>query len=235
MRYLIIRCLRNWEFFHRKMGRWYMLWQPGVTRLDSFPLKDNRVFGYPWQSEARTLSTSPRVWVYSNLPCEVRSWWQVRWLSFPRIFSVLELKVPLPGNLLSLSETFPDSSDFISGSSMSQDPLFPRPGQTETVNYLGSSYKPDGESDGSIWILTANYVYELSCFFFFFSSCLAAPWDMEFPDHGSDPSCSCDPHCSRSNTRSYTHRAELRIEPVSHCSWDTTNLVMPQWERQSCS
>lgn len=168
MRYLIIRCLRNWEFFHRKMGRWYMLWQPGVTRLDSFPLKVNRVFGYPWQSEARTLSTSPRVWVYSNLPCEVRSWWQVRWLSFPRIFSVLELKVPLPGNLLSLSETFPDSSDFISGSSMSQDPLFPRPGQTETVNYLGSSYKPDGESDGSIWILTANYVYELSCLFFFF-------------------------------------------------------------------
>ena len=48
---------------------------------------------------------------------------------------------------------------------------------------------------------------------------------MEFPDQGSDPSCSCKLSHSCGNARSLTHCARPRIKPKSQCSQDASHLV----------
>ena len=47
-------------------------------------------------------------------------------------------------------------------------------------------------------------------FFFYPFSFLAAPWHMEFPGQGSEPSHSCDPYCSYNNARSFNPLCQAR-------------------------
>ena len=67
------------------------------------------------------------------------------------------------------------------------------------------------------------------CFCFFFGR----PKTYGVPrGQGSDPSCSCNLHCSCSNTGSLTHCARLGMElATQHCR-DTTDPAVPQQELQ---
>ena len=82
----------------------------------------------------------------------------------------------------------------------------------------------------SDWIPSPRcFLVPIPCFFFSF---LAALWHMEFPGHGSDPSCSVDLIFSCSNARPLTHCPGPRIEPASQNSQDTANPIaphVPQW------
>ena len=53
---------------------------------------------------------------------------------------------------------------------------------------------------------------------------------MVFLGRGSYLSCSCHLSHSCSNARSSTHCAGPGIKPVSHCSQDTADLIVPQQE-----
>ena len=64
----------------------------------------------------------------------------------------------------------------------------------------------------------------------FFFSFLAAWQLMEFPGQGSHPSHSGDLSCSYSNASSLTHCAGPGLKPVSQCSQDAANPVVPQRE-----
>ena len=65
-------------------------------------------------------------------------------------------------------------------------------------------------------------------FCFFFGHPMA--WHLEFPDQGSDPSCSCNLSYSCSNARSFNLLHLLCIKSSSwHCR-DVTNSIAPQWE-----
>ena len=68
------------------------------------------------------------------------------------------------------------------------------------------------------WMLT---------FFFLF---LAAPWHMEFLGQGSDLSYVYNLTCSCSNVGFLTHCAGPGIEPMSQCSQDAANPIVPWWE-----
>ena len=67
-------------------------------------------------------------------------------------------------------------------------------------------------------------------FLFVFFPFLVDPQHKEFSCQGSDLSHSLDQSWSCGNTRSLTHCAGLRIEPMSLCSQGTTNPVAPQQE-----
>ena len=59
---------------------------------------------------------------------------------------------------------------------------------------------------------------------------LVAPWHMEFPGQGSDPSCSFDLSHSCSNAESSTHCAGPGTKPASQSSQDDTNPFVPLQE-----
>lgn len=61
-------------------------------------------------------------------------------------------------------------------------------------------------------------------FFVFFAS----PQHMQFPGQGSDPSRSCEWHCSCGKARFFTQYAELGIKPESQTCRDTGDPVSPQ-------
>ena len=61
-----------------------------------------------------------------------------------------------------------------------------------------------------------------SLFLFFIFSLSAAPWHMELPSQGSDPSHSLDLSQSYGNAGSLTHYAGLGMEHWTHCSQDVT-------------
>ena len=65
---------------------------------------------------------------------------------------------------------------------------------------------------------------------FFFFSFLVTLWHMEFLGQGSDLSHSYDPSRSCGNAGSLIHCAGPETEPVSQCSQDDANPVVPQWE-----
>ena len=65
----------------------------------------------------------------------------------------------------------------------------------------------------SLLLYTFRSSIHLEIFSFFFSG--PHLQHMEFLGQGSDPSQTCDPHCSCFNTGSLTHCARLGIEPVS--------------------
>ena len=57
---------------------------------------------------------------------------------------------------------------------------------------------------------------------------------MEFLGQGCGPSCNCDWSHSCSNTRSLPHCTGLGIEPMSLCSQDAADPIVPQQELPSC-
>ena len=70
----------------------------------------------------------------------------------------------------------------------------------------------------------------LKTFFVCLLAFLAALWHVAFLGQGSDPSISCNLCHNCGNTRFLTHCAGLGIEPVSQCSRDATDPIVPQWE-----
>ena len=77
------------------------------------------------------------------------------------------------------------------------------------------------------WHLIVRFCLFVCLVFFFF---LAISGPMEFLGQGSDPSCSCNPCCSFGKARSLTHYAEPGIEPMSQCSQDIADPILPQSE-----
>ena len=74
----------------------------------------------------------------------------------------------------------------------------------------------------------------MKVFFFVFFFLFGPPHsNMEFLGQGPYLSCNCYLCWSCSNTRSLTHCARLGIEPVSQCSRDPADPIVPQWELQN--
>ena len=88
--------------------------------------------------------------------------------------------------------------------------------------------------DSPSWqpVLLVELSSVVSCVFLFcFSfSFLTTPQHMEFPGQGSDPSRGCNLSHSCSNTGSLTHCAGPGIKPVTQCSQDAADPVVPQQE-----
>ena len=85
----------------------------------------------------------------------------------------------------------------------------------------------------SSWILVGFVTTEPQWELFFFSfPFLAAPWHVELPGQGSDPSRSCDLCCTCGNTGSLSHCAEPGIKPMLRCSQDIAHPIVPQQELQ---
>ena len=77
---------------------------------------------------------------------------------------------------------------------------------------------------------TSGFADYITLYFWFFSFFLATPQHIVFLGQGSDRSHSCNLSCSCGNAGSLNNCAVPGIEPVSQCSQDVADPIVPQLE-----